>query len=208
MAANKQIHSPDETEEAGFTPYGAGFRKSHWTDASRPTIRLWWGRMESGMEMERGPRLLFRDASRELIPRPRIANNRRCSVSRPVTPRVQQRDCSFVSRATVSSPQVARRNNNISGESAIGCLLTLWFDNESPMCVVRSWRRVDRCERWRKTRSLFIDDGDGGSYRCVCDKGFNGIAFTGCFRNFAGKNVWMLVPRTSCEVDLIWWAGM
>lgn len=83
------------------------------------------GRMESGMEMERGPRLLFRDASRELIPRPRIANNRRCSVSRPVTPRVQQRDCSFVSRATVSSPQVARRNNNISGESAIGCLLTL-----------------------------------------------------------------------------------
>lgn len=71
---------------------------------------------ESGIEMERGPRLLFRDASRELIPRPRIANNRRCSVSRSVTPRVQQRDCSrraLVSRATVSSPQVARRNNNI-----------------------------------------------------------------------------------------------
>lgn len=66
--------------------------------------------------MERGPRLLFRDASRELIPRPRIANNRRCSVSRSVTPRVQQRDCSrraLVSRATVSSPQVARQNNNI-----------------------------------------------------------------------------------------------
>lgn len=136
------------------------------------------------METERGPRLLFRDASRELIPRPRIANNRRCSVSRPVTPRVQQRDCSrraLVSRATVSSPQVARRNNNISRELAIDCLFTLRFDNEPPVCSSIAAPRGSLRAPVKNTIN------DGGSYRRVCDKGFNGIAFTGCFRNFAGK---------------------
>lgn len=109
------------------------------------------------MEMERGPRLLFRDASRELIPRHRIANNRRCSVSRPVTPRVQQRDCSrraLVSRATVSSPQVARRNNNISRELAIDCLFTLRFDNEP--CVRGSI--VAPRGSLRETRSTMAED--------------------------------------------------
>lgn len=112
---------------------------------------------ESRMEMERGPRLLFRDASRELIPRHRIANNRRCSVSRPVTPRVQQRDCSrraLVSRATVSSPQVARQNNNISRELAIDCLFTLRFDNEP--CVRGSI--VAPRGSLRETRSTMAED--------------------------------------------------
>lgn len=111
------------------------------------------------MEMERGPRLLFRDASRELIPRHRIANNRRCSVSRPVTPRVQQRDCSrraLVSRATVSSPQVARRNNNISRELAIDCLFTLRFDNEPRACVRGSI--VAPRGSLRETRSTMAED--------------------------------------------------
>lgn len=109
--------------------------------------------------MERGPRLLFRDASRELIPRHRIANNRRCSVSRPVTPRVQQRDCSrraLVSRATVSSPQVARRNNNISRELAIDCLFTLRFDNEP----------FDRGATWIAARNT-INHGGGSRHRIV-----------------------------------------
>lgn len=117
---------------------------------------------ESGIEMERGPRLLFRDASRELIPRPRIANNRRCSVSRSVTPRVQQRDCSrraLVSRATVSSPQVARRNNNIR---RVGDRLSLHAVTRQRTASVRGSIVAPRGSLAKNT----INDG-GESYRRI-----------------------------------------
>ena len=86
-----------------FTPYGAGFRKSHRERRCPiPTDARQW-------EAER---LLLSDASRELIPRARIADNRRCSVSRPVTPRVQQRDCSRPGSRLVSRARVPPSNNN------------------------------------------------------------------------------------------------
>lgn len=144
------------------------------------------------METERGPRLLFRDASRELIPRPRIANNRRCSVSRPVTPRVQQRDCSrraLVSRATVSSPQVARRNNNISRELAIDCLFTLRFDNEPPVCSSIAASRGSLRAPVKNTIN------DGGSYHRIVAcaiKDLTESRLPDVFAISRGKNVWML----------------